>query len=614
VQVPLQSKQVIGIVKKEVTKPNFDAKPLSELQEIIRIPSELLELLEWLRTYYPAPLGQITSLFVPSNLSQKGRLKPNTKELKVRIPELPPLTKEQSDSIDQIIRSRERSFLLHGDTGTGKTRVYLELAKQTLGNNQSVIILTPEIGLTPQLVEFFSGQFPDQTVVMHSNLTPARRRMNWLEISQSSQPLIVIGPRSALFSPLKNLGLIVVDEAHDQAYKQEQSPHYQTTRVAAQLAKLHNSKLILGGATPNVTDYYAFKNKGLPIIRMTTPAISSDLSESEIQVVSIKERDNFTRSVWLSNQMLDKIQDSLANKKQSLVFLNRRGSARVVMCQNCGWQALCPRCDIPLTYHGDKHSLRCHTCGYGSSSPSSCPTCHATEILYKSVGTKAITDELSRHFPEAQIARFDSDNLVSEQLDKHHDAIQNGKIDILVGTQLLTKGLDLPKLAVVGVVTADTALTFPDYTAEEIAFQQISQIIGRVGRGHVAGSVVIQTYYPENSSLNAAVNKNYSLFYEQQILERKKFLFPPFSYVLKLSCGRKSVNSAKNTCENLHTFIESLPLSVKVIGPAPSFREKQNDLYYWQLIIKSKKRDQLTAIIKQLPNQINYDIDPNNLL
>jgi primosomal protein N' (replication factor Y) len=166
----------------------------------------------------------------------------------------------------------------------------------------------------------------------------------------------------------------------------------------------------------------------------------------------------------------------------------------------------------------------------------------------------------------------------------------------------------------VGVVTADTALTFPDYTAEEIAFQQLSQIIGRVGRGHVAGSVVVQTYYPENSSLNAAVNKNYSLFYEQQILERKKFLFPPFSYVLKLSCGRKSVNSAKKTCENLHTFIESLPLSVKVIGPAPSFREKQNDLYYWQLIIKSKKRDQLTAIIKQLPNQINYDIDPNNLL
>ncbi len=615
VQVPLQRKTAIGIVNKEVSKPSFATKSLSLIPESAVVPAELIRLIPWLQSYYPAPLGQITSLMVPSNVAQKSRTTNTSKTNNAKQPpSLPVLTEEQSAAIKAISPGSSRSYLLHGETGSGKTRVYLELAKNSIAENKSVIILTPEIGLTPQLVEFFSAHFPDQTAVIHSHLTSAQRRKVWLRIANSEEPLVVIGPRSALFAPIKNVGLIVIDEAHDSAYKQEQAPHYQATRVGAQLANLHNAKLILGSATPNVADYYMFETKKLPIIRMNKQAASSEAKLENIQIVAINKRENFTRSSWLSDALLTKIHDAQRAGTQSLIFLNRRGSARIVMCQSCSWHALCPKCDLPLTYHADSHKLRCHTCGYTDRSPTSCPTCKSSDILYKSIGTKAITEELRKLFPEAQIARFDSDNTKSERLDEHHQSIHEGNIDILVGTQMLTKGLDLPKLSVVGIVTADTALSFPDYTAEEITYQQLSQVMGRVGRGHVDGSVVIQTYYPENPGLKAVVDKNYSLFYQQQISERNKFLFPPFSYTLKLNCGRKSANSAKKTCENLYTFITSLPLSIEIIGPTPSFKEKQNDTYYWQIIVKAKKRDQLTAIINQLPSQISYDIDPNNLL
>ncbi len=618
VTVPLQNKLVPGIIKSEVNKPKFATKSLSFIAQPAKTTPQQIKLMQWLSDYYPAPLGQITSLFIPTNIDTKSRISGKTdkpaKTSTLKPQTLPPLTKDQTNALNQIESKPGKSVILHGDTGTGKTRVYIELAKKCLEKNKSALILTPEIGLTPQLVETFSKSFPGQTEVTHSNLSPAKKRDTWLSIANREKPVIIIGPRSALFMPINNLGLIVVDEFHDSAYKQESAPHYQTTRVAAQLSKLCNARLILGSATPNVADYYTFEQKSLPIIRMTSLAISNTNDEKDINIIPIMGRENFTRSAWLSNALLDKIQTALNDGNQSLVFLNRRGSARVVMCQVCGWQALCPKCDIPLTYHGDIHKLRCHTCGYKSAAPSSCPECKAADIIFKSTGTKAICEELTRIFPRAKVVRFDSDNLKNERLDQNYQDIVDGNVDILVGTQMLTKGLDLPKLAVVGVVTADTALFFPDYTAEEITYQQLNQVVGRVGRGHAAGSVIIQTYYPENPALEAIVDKNYSLFYQQQISERERFLFPPFSYVLKLVCGRKSYAAAEKACRNLHTFISTLPLSAELIGPSPSFKQKQNNIHYWQLVVKSKEREALTSIIKQLPAQVSYDIDPTNLL
>lgn len=615
VQVPLQNKLVAGIIAEKTIKPSFKTKNIINLPQPLYVPEQHLAVIEWLAAYYPAPMGQIVSLLIPTNIAQKSRqeIKIQSKN-KTTIPKLPPLTKDQEAALKNIISSDQSSFLLHGDTGTGKTRVYLELVRKVFVKGKSAIILTPEISLTPQLVKTFEAQFPDQTVVVHSQLTPAENRNAWMRIASSDKPTVVIGPRSALFSPLKKVGLVILDEAHDQAYKQEQSPHYQTSRVAAYLAKLHGATFILGSGTPNVADYYTFETKHLPIIRMTETATAVDTSEAKLNIISIRDRDNFTRSPWLSNPLIDHVRKAISNGEQSLIFLNRRGSARVVLCQNCGWQALCPRCDVPLTYHGDNHSLLCHTCGHREVSPTSCPSCKSPDILYKSAGTKAIELEISRLFPDAKVARFDSDNLKSERFDQNHTQVSEGDIDILVGTQTLTKGLDLPKLSVVGVIAADTALHFPDYTAEEITYQQLIQVAGRVGRGHRAGNVIIQTNYPENMVIKAIENKNYSLFYKQQISEREKFLYPPFSYILKLTCCRKTSASAEKTLRNLHTFITKLPLSVNIIGPSPSFKEKQNNSYYWQMIIKAKKRDQLIHIINQLPANVSYDIDPSNLL
>lgn len=614
VKVPIQKKYSIGIVNKRVLKPKFTTKNASIIAERPTVPKHQIELIRWLSIYYPAPLGQITTLFVPQNIDTKNRLTQGNKPSQIRTQDsLPNLTSQQVDAVSEINKTKS-PVILHGDTGTGKTRVYIEIALKNLKSGKSSIVLTPEIGLTPQLIKSFSDVFGDQVLLVHSNLTPAQKRNVWLKCGLSKEPLIIIGPRSALFMPVKNLGLIILDEFHDSAYKQEQSPYYQTSRVAAKLAKITNSNLILGSATPSVTDYFAFKEKNLPIIRMTETATKNKNLNTDIEIININDRSNFTNSFWLSNELVEAIKNSLDSGQQSLLFLNRRGSARIAMCQKCGWQALCSRCDIPMTYHGDIHRLICHTCGNKKNTPSACPDCGSADVEFKGIGTKAIFSEVERLFPSASVARFDSDNLRNDNLSSRFEDVKSGKIDILVGTQTLTKGLDLPKLSVVGVITADTALFFPDYTAEEVTYQQLSQVIGRVGRGHQDSKVIIQTYYPENTALKAIVDKNYSLFYSQQINERKKFHFPPYFYVLKLSCGRKSSKNAENTINKLHTLISNLHLEIEIVGPSPSFKHKQNDNYYWQLIIKAKNRGDLTAIINNLPAKISYDIDPTNLL
>lgn len=615
VVVPLQRQKVLGIVKQPVNKPSFAAKEIIKVVSTTHTPQEFLNLITWLRGYYPAPLGQITSLFLPASLAVASRNKPSSRETTPSIKDLPPLTPEQISIVNSVKEDDSSHFVLHGDTGSGKTRVYLELASGQLQSGKSVLLLTPEIGLTPQLAEEAAKTFGDNVIILHSNLTPAKRRNAWLRTLESNEPLVIIGPRSALFSPLKNIGLIVLDEFHDSAYKQEQPPHYLASRVAAKLANLHSAKLILGSATPPVSDYYMFKKKGLPILRMTKSAIDTDtMANTDIEVVNLRDRDAFTRSSWLSTAMLKKIEASLSNNEQSLVFLNRRGTARLVICHECSWQALCPRCDLPLTYHGDTHRMKCHTCGFSEKAPAFCPNCNSTEITFKSIGTKAIYEELARLFPKARLHRFDSDTKKSDSLELHYESIKAGNIDIIIGTQLLAKGLDLPKLSVVGVVVADTSMYFPDYTAEEKTYQMINQIIGRVNRGHRKGTVVVQTYYPESPVIQAALQKDYEQFYEQQVTERQSFNFPPFNYMLKVRVERSSRSAAQNAAQKIADDLRGLKLPVAIAGPSPAFTEKNNNRYRWQLLISSKNRQALVAVIHKLPANSTYDIDPIDLL
>lgn len=610
VTIPIRSKEALGVVVRAVPKPSFAVKPINSIIGLPLLSEKSLELLDWMKDYYPSPLGIITQQFLPKALPKKPV---DSKEIDVpEDPNLPPLTKDQKAALSTI--NAPGTYLLHGETGTGKTRVYIELAKKSISAQRSAIILTPEIGLTSQLAYDFRTVFGEKVIVIHSQLTEVTRQRLWVSLLKEPGPVVVIGPRSALFSPIKNIGLIVVDEAHETAYKQDQAPYYHTSRVASKLAELHDAPFVLGSATPLVSDYFLATAKQRPIIRMEQTAASRSENKKDVTVIDLRNKALFTKKTYISDELIQSISQTLAKREQTLLFLNRRGTARVILCENCGWQAVCPHCDLPLVYHGDSHRMQCHTCNYIAPSPSSCPDCYNVSVVFKSIGTKAVVDEITHLFPDARIMRFDTDNKKAERIDNHYDAIKKGDVDILIGTQTLAKGLDLPRLGLVGVIIADTSLFFPDFSASERTYQLLSQVIGRVGRGHRESKVILQTYDPNSALLKSVIEKDWTYFYQKEIAERKAFLFPPFCYLLKLSCKRASYKSAQKAAESFATTLQNQPLRVQIEGPAPSFHERVQNKYQWQIVVKAKDRNELIKIIRMLPSGWSYDIDPMNLL
>lgn len=614
VTIPLKNRTVSGFIKSEVSKPLFSVKPIKAVLSNQPLPLSYLQLASWLQRYYVCSFGEALRQLAPS---QPAIRKIEQPELVVSASSQPinidsPLTKDQADALAAIQKSSSTTILLHGDTGTGKTRVYLELAKKSLQAGRSVLLLTPEISLTAQL-ENAAKPLGVPTHVLHSQLSAANRKKIWLAALESRSPIIIIGPRSALFSPVQNLGLIVLDEAHEPAYKQEQNIRYHASRVASQLASLSGAIVVLGTATPSISDYY-LADKKKAVARMTQPAISSQHGKASLRVVDIKKREQFTKSQHLSKPLVDAITASLSAKKQVMIYLNKRGSARTILCNSCGWQLLCPHCDVPLVYHGDSHSVRCHICGHAQAPPTSCPTCNNHDILYKSIGVKALCDEVARLFPNAITKRFDSDNLRGEHLSDLYPDLVSGKIDILVGTQLLAKGLDLPKLGLVGIIAAESSLALPDYTAQERSFQLLYQVMGRVGRGHNAGQVIIQTYEPDSMVIKAALARDYQSFYDYATANLRTFRFPPFSYLLKLTCRRATSAGAQNAAQNLKIKLRQASLPVEIIGPSPSFYARRGGYYYWQIVAKSKDRSHLVKLAKLVPPDWTVDLDPINLL
>ncbi|MDB5169546.1 MAG: primosomal protein [Candidatus Saccharibacteria bacterium] len=613
VEVPLQKDIVLGVVTGTTTAPRFATKPIARIYELPPIPAPLIKTAQWLQLFYPAPLGIITQQLIPAKLTDKHVATAVAGKLPAPdLSKLPPLTAEQTAAL-QVMTTRD-TYILHGTTGSGKTRIYIEMAALAVAAGKSAIILTPEISLTSQLATNFKAVFGDRVVVLHSQQAPAERQKAWLKCLTSKEPLVVIGPRSALFCPVTKLGLVVIDESHETAYKQEQAPQYQTGRVASYLTQQSIATLVLGSATPSVSDYYLAEQKGRPIIKLQQLAQAGVHPASEVVIVDRKEHGLFGRSPFMSQPLLDAISGALGRGEQSLLYLNRRGTARLIMCENCGWQATCPHCDVPLTYHGDSHQLRCHSCNYHASAPTSCPECGHTNIMFKTAGTKAIVEEVERLFPNARVARFDTDNTREERFEQHYDAIRAGEVDILVGTQLLAKGLDLPKLSVLGVLLADTSLYLPDFSSQERTFQLLSQVVGRIGRGHVAGRAIIQTYHPDHPVLKYVLDNDYASFLAAELAAREQFLFPPYVYLLKVSVRRASVRAAEQAAEKLRADIEASGAKVRVEGPAPCFYERFQNKYQWQLVIKAVDRSQLLDVIKQLPGNCSYDIDPLDLL
>ena len=610
VSVELKNELVSGVVMSMVAKPKFKIKQIISVSPLPPLPSQSLELMRWLGEYYPSPVGIITQQFIPPGIMNIKSVPESISDSAFNKEQLPKLTPDQKRAVLEM--KTNDTFMLHGRTGSGKTRIYQELALGELSAGRSVILLTPEISLTTQLENEFRSLFGPRVIVLHSTLSPKARAERWASILSQPGPLVVIGPRSAIFSPLKSIGLIIIDEEHEPAYKQQQAPYYVTARVAGHLRELHQSKLILGSATPLVTDYYLAQTRNKPIIRLNKLAKQSLASDLNTVVIDCKDRTLFARSANFSTPLIDAVSAALSAGEQSLLYLNRRGTARAVICANCGWQARCPRCDLPLTYHGDSHSLRCHVCNYSTSAPTICPDCKQAEVKYLSIGTKAVVTEAEQLFPGARIMRFDSDQAKAERLEQRYAEIRDGGADIIVGTQLLAKGLDLPRLSVVGIMLADTALQLPDFSVNERAFQLISQVIGRVGRGHRRGTAVIQTYQPNAEAIVAATTGNWNQFYTLELSERQTFGYPPFKHLLKLTISRSSPKSAETAAENLVLKLKSYGVSIE--GPAAAFHEKQGNKYRWQIVVKSDQRSKLVEIIRSLPSGWSSDIDPSDLI
>lgn len=608
VVVPFGKKSATGIVYAVVKKPLFATRQITTVIPFV-LPQTSMELLQWLFNFYPDDYGVLAQLLLPASFTVKPSKIP-IQPLLGKQQKLPTASAEQAEAL-RIIADSER-ILLHGDTGTGKTRVFLEVAKKSLAAGKSVVIVTPEIGLTPQLVHDIELYLGAPIVLTHSSMTEAERRKSWEYAANNTAPTVYVGPRSVLFLPMQNIGLIVLDEAHDAAYKQGQSPRYQASHVAATLAGLHKAKLILSTATPNIADYQQAQERGYAVLRLIKLAAGEH--RSEVSIVDITDRSLFNKNQHLSDELVTKLEQTLKKGEQSIVFLNRRGSARLIQCASCGWQALCPNCGIPLTYHHDLHSIRCHTCNYKTPAPSSCPICNSVDLEFKSIGTKTLVEQIQKLLPEARIMRFDTDNTASEQLHKHVKAIKNGEVDILVGTQLITKGIDLPNLGLVGVVNADTGLNLPDFRAEEQTFQQLHQVVGRVDRGHRKGFAVIQTRVPEHPVMQAVLNRNWSAFADYELNKRKLHKYPPFSYIAQFQITKKTSALAEKEATKAFEALQTAKLGIQLLGPSPSFYEHSANGITWQIIAKGPKRSQLVTAARILPSDWRSDIDPLNLL
>ena len=613
VTVEVGRKILTGVVIREVAVPQYATKPISSLIGATPLPIQLVDLALWLSDYYDTHLAVVLQTVLPRGIQKKRRISQSSqKSTRIRDRTKIVLNNDQIRAITSINKTSTGTILLHGVTGSGKTAVYLELAQQTVAQGKSVIVLVPEIALTPQIVDEFSTRF-DDVILTHSQQTEAERHLAWQDALSSDRPRIAIGPRSALFMPLHELGLIIIDEAHEPSFKQEQSPRYSALRAASMLAQYHGAKLILGSATPLVSDYYLATKTKRPIVEMPTTARPS--TPPTIHVVDMTKRHNFTRHRFLSDTLLQTIETTLAANKQILIFHNRRGSASTTLCENCGWSANCPRCFVPLTLHADHHELRCHICGIHEKVPTSCPVCQHANIIHKGIGTKLIESEIARLFPKAAIGRFDGDSDTDQTIEKRYKELYDGALSIIIGTQVIAKGLDLPHLRAVGIVQADAGLSLPDYSSPERTFQLLAQVVGRVGRSDHATSVIVQSYQPNHPSVVDGLTQNYADFYSKAIAERERAHFPPFVFLLKLTCIYKTESAAITNAQKLAKLLRQKVKDVDILGPTPAFYERQRDTYRWQLTLKAKQRSHLIDALQYVPaTHWQFELDPTSLL
>ena len=537
-------------------------------------------------------------------------------------------TEEQQEAYQKIEKSidenRYEEFLLFGVTGSGKTEIYLQLIEKVLKQNKKAIMLVPEISLTPQMIERFIARFDKERIaVLHSKLSIGERYDEWNKIKENKAD-IIIGARSAIFAPIQNLGIIIIDEEHDSSYKSEATPKYNAIEIANKIAKEEKIPIVLGSATPDITTYYKAEKGEITKLTLTKRANNSNLPQ--IEIIDLKQELANGNHSMLSFELYNSIEENLKNHYQTILFLNRRGYSTFIMCRDCGYTVKCKNCNISMTYHSFEKKLKCHYCGYEENLVTICPECGSKKIRYFGTGTQKLEDEIHKQFPNATTIRMDVDTVTKKN--SHEEILnkfKNENIDILIGTQMVVKGHHFPKVTLVGVIAADSSLNMDDYRANEKTFQILVQVAGRAGRENLPGKVVIQSYNPENFSIQTAKKQNYQEFYETEITLRKQLKYPPFCDIIVIGFNSLKEEKIIETSQKVYDLLkEKVPENYIISKPAPSPIDKIQNRYRWRIIIKGNMDRNLNEILNKClatiyekndkSVNISIDVNPNNMI
>lgn len=536
----------------------------------------------------------------------------------------PVLNDEQRYALDRVLSSDKKFFLIHGITGSGKTEVYMNIIEKYISLGKDAIMLVPEISLTPQTIDRFQKRFGQDIAVLHSKLSISERYDQW-NLIRAGRVKIVVGARSAIFAPFENLGIIIIDEEHEQSYKSEKNPKYNAIDIAMERSRLTGAKVVLGTATPSVNTMYKVYRNEIELLRLNNRATNATLPQ--VEIVDMREELKAENFSMFSNSLREKIEDALKEKKQVILFLNKRGHTSYVFCRSCGYVYKCDACDVSMTYHKYNDRLVCHYCGRTSVKPKTCSNCGSTFIKEFGAGTEKLEEETKMLFPNARIFRMDADTVNNKSdYDRVFQLMTDKKIDILIGTQMLAKGFDFPDVTVVGVMASDLSLNLPDYKASEKTYQLLTQVAGRAGRGSSQGYVVFQTYKPENFAIQAASKNDYYGFFKEELKKRKQFSYPPFQNILIINVASKkrnlAVQHASEIIGKIRSYIRENKLLVEELsGPTPSAIERINNYYRFNVIVKTKRMNELLKVARYIKNNtekikdvyVTYSINPDSV-
>ncbi len=533
------------------------------------------------------------------------------------------LTIEQQQALEKIMPKMEarmfQSFLLHGVTGSGKTQVYIEAVAAARQKNRQAIVLVPEIALTSQIVSRFKARFGDDVVVMHSKLSTGERYDAWQRL-RGKQAGIVIGARSAIFAPLSDLGIIIMDEEHEFTYKQEETPRYHTRQVAITRATLSGAVVIMGSATPAIETYFQTQMGQHTLLLMSKRIANANLPA--VTIVDMREELRKKRRSVISLPLQELLQETISRGEQAIILLNRRGYATFVMCRECGHIVRCKHCDISLVYHSVGKKLKCHYCQCIETVPDICPECNSRYIRFFGTGTQKLQEEIVMLFPHIRVVRMDQDTTGGKMAYDHIlEAFAKGEYDLLLGTQMVAKGHDVKNVTAVGIIAADSILNLPDFRAAERVYALLTQAAGRAGRGDKAGKVVVQTYNPEHYAVQAGANQDYQSFYEAEIVYRKALCYPPYGQMIKLTVQAKEESMARSQAEQIIKELRSLmedSKTVEIIGPFPAPIAKLNDIFRMNIIIKAKDvasvRTHITSMGLTIRPDVMIDVEPVSIM